>query len=207
MLMNSTIHPSSLPRPKLRYRKLGYLAVEILETFVLIVVMYSLVNLLTARFVVEGSSMFPTFETGQYIIVSRLNYLLNEPQRGDIVVFHFPNGPQDDYIKRLIGLPGDVVEIRETLVYVNGDQLQENYINEPCSPNMCRDGRWELAENQYFLMGDNRNHSSDSRSFGAVDRQFIVGEAVLRYFPLSEFGIITDIGYTANTPADNLSQP
>jgi signal peptidase I len=183
------------PRPYLRRRSLGRLLREILDTVILVAVMYTLVNLFTARFVVEGDSMQPNFETGQFLIVSRANYLFGALERGDIVVFHYPAAPREDYIKRLIGLPGDVVEIRDAQVYVNGELLNEPYINEPCTPQNCQDERWEVGENHYFLMGDNRNHSSDSRGFGPVSREFIVGEAIVRYFPLSDIGVVTHIGY------------
>lgn len=186
---------SVAPRPQLRQEGTRRILREILETVVLVVVMYALVNLFTVRFVVEGASMQPNFATGQFIIVSRTHYLLGQPERGDIVVFHNPRNPTEDYIKRLIGIPGDVVEIRDTLVYVNGELLNEPYINEPCTAQNCRDDRWEIGENQYFLMGDNRNHSLDSRRIGAVGREFIVGEAVFRYFPISDFGLVTHIGY------------
>lgn len=174
-------------RPKLRQR--GFMR-EVIETLVLIAAIYALVNLATARFIVEGPSMQPSFETGQFLIVSRVHYLLDRPTYGDIIVFHYPNDPQDDYIKRVIGLPGDVVEIRDTAVYVNGEPLDEPYILEDCRESMCRDNRWELDDDEYFVMGDNRNHSSDSRRFGPVERQYIVGEALLRYWPPRDWAIV-----------------
>ncbi len=153
-------------------------------------VIYTLVNLACARFVVDGSSMQPNFATGQFVIVSRVNYMIGQPQRGDVVVFQYPLDTQQDYIKRLIGLPGDTVEIRDTQVYVNGVALNEPYINEPCTPLSCQDRTWTLGANQYFMMGDNRNHSSDSRVFGPVARNLIVGEALVRYWPPQDWGII-----------------
>jgi signal peptidase I len=135
--------------------------------------------------------MQPNFHTGQFLIVSRVNYLLGEPQRGDIVVFQYPLNPQEDYIKRVIGLPGETVEIRETLVYVNGALLDEPYINEPCTPTHCADRVWELTTDEYFVMGDNRNHSSDSRAFGAVPQRLIIGEALIRYWPPQDWGFVT----------------
>lgn len=151
---------------------------------------YALVNLASARFVVDGPSMQPNFATGQYVIVSRVNYLLTDPQHGDVVVFNYPGDPTQDYIKRVIGVPGDTVEIRDTHVFVNGLELTEPYINEPCSTGMCRNDRWTLGSDQFFMMGDNRNHSSDSRAFGPVARHFIVGKALIRYWPPQDWGII-----------------
>ena len=172
---------------------------EIIETVVLVGAIYTLVNLLSARFIVEGPSMQPNFATGQFVIVSRLNYMVGEPERTDIVVFHYPGNPEEDYIKRVIGLPGDTIEIRDQQVYVNGDPIDEPYINEPCNASSCPDRVYPtLGPDEYFVMGDNRNHSSDSRRFGAVAREFLVGEALLRYWPPSEWGLVVRIG--AETP-------
>lgn len=144
--------------------------------------------------------MQPNFHTGQVLMVSRVNYLLGNPERGQIVVFNPPNQPPDEppYIKRVIGLPGETVEIRDTLVYINGQQISEPYINEPCLPTNCRDQVWTLGADEYFMMGDNRNHSSDSRRFGAVSRDRIIGEALVRYWPPSDWGIVSNIRYPDN---------
>lgn len=182
-----------IPRPALRMA--GWWR-SISARILLFIGIYALINLLSVRFVVDGPSMLPTFESGQFLIVSRLHYMLGDPEFGDVVVFHYPGDPEQDYIKRVIGLPGDMVEIRDTKVYVNKTQLAENYINEQaCLPTRCRDNIWKLGEDEYFVMGDNRNRSSDSRSFGPIQRQHIVGEVIFRYFPLSEFGSVARIGY------------
>jgi signal peptidase I len=181
-----------------------------LELLILIGSIYALVNLATVRFIVQGPSMQPNFHDGDFLIVSRVNYLLGEPERGDIAVFHNPNQQEKDYIKRIIGIPGDTVEIKETFIYVNGVKLEEPYIKEPCSTNRCGDGTWLLGADEFFVMGDNRNHSEDSRSnaVGKVDRKYLVGEVVFRYWStpqdgeawnlakfLQNWGIVTQIGY------------
>lgn len=172
---------------------------EILDLIILVGAIYALVNLATVRFIVQGPSMEPTFHNDQFLIVSRVNYLLGEPSRGDIVVFHFPGNTDEDYIKRLIGLPGDKIEIVNTEVYVNGERLHEPYIKEPCSNTSCPDGEWILGPDEYFVMGDNRNRSSDSRRFSQmVRREHIVGEVVLRYWPPSDWGFVSSIGYPGN---------
>ncbi len=193
--------PQAQPRerPLLQYGSSAQTLREIGETIVLIVLVYTVVNLASARFVVDGPSMQPNFATGQFIVVSRVNYLLGQPQRGDVVVFHYPGDPTQDYIKRVIGLPGDTVAIRDTFVYVNGTKLNEPYINEPCQAFACPDHEWTLNADQFFMMGDNRNHSSDSRVFGPVDRHFIVGEALIRYWPPQNWGIIHGYNSSENS--------
>lgn len=184
-----------LSRPTLHRR--GFLR-EALETIVLVAAIYALVNLASVRFIVEGPSMQPNFETGQVLVVSRVNYLLGDPQRGEIIVFNPPGQSPEDppYIKRVIGLPGETVEIRDTNVYINGVKLEEPYINEPCSEDRCPDKTWELGANEYFMMGDNRNHSSDSRVFSTpVTRDRIIGEALIRYWPPEDWALVSHIRY------------
>ncbi len=190
-----------LPRPKLHRR--GFVR-EIIDTVVLIGAIYALVNLASVRFIVEGPSMQPNFHSDQFLIVSRINYLLGEPERGDIIVFHPPGKPADEppYIKRVIGLPGETIEIRDTFVYVNDVQLNEPYINEPCMPTRCPDETWELGSDEYFVMGDNRNHSSDSRQFDQIHHGNIIGEAVIRYWPPQDWGIVSQIAYPGEPPAE-----
>jgi signal peptidase I len=179
------------PRPRPQLHQPGFLR-EVLETLVLIGAIYALVNLATVRFFIDGPSMQPNFYAGQFLVVNRMSYMLGAPDRGDVVVFNAPgNGPDDPpLIKRLIGLPGETVEIRATLVYVNGDLLDEPYIKESCSDSRCRDASWTLGPNEYFFMGDNRNNSKDSRVFGPVPRDRIVGEAFLRYWPPPDWVIV-----------------
>ncbi|MBZ0295466.1 MAG: signal peptidase I, partial [Anaerolineae bacterium] len=168
--MNDNVQIAS--RPRLRRRTFWY---EILETIVLIVAIYSLVDLASVRFYVDGPSMEPTFFTGQRVIVSRVNFLLAEPERGEIVVFESPDRPgvEPPLIKRLIGMPGETVEILDRQVYINGQLLNEPYINEPCTAGSCPDDQWVLGANQYFVMGDNRNRSRDSRRFGPITREHL----------------------------------
>lgn len=184
----------SLPRPPLR--RVGGLR-ELLGTLVLILAIFSMVELAIPRFIVDGPSMQPNFHNGQFLLVSRLHYIFSDPQHGDIVVFNVPGASKDDppLIKRVIGVPGDVVEIRDRLVYVNGQLLDEPYINEPCNQYRCADNLWQLGPDEYFVMGDNRNHSNDSRAFGPIHRSNIIGEALLRYWPPSDWGIVTRIRY------------
>lgn len=191
-MIETTAQP--IARPTLRRQ--SFLR-ELLETVVLIGAIYALVNLATVRFFIDGPSMQPSFQAGQFLVVSRVSYLLGNPERGDVVVFNAPGYAEDDppLIKRLIGMPGDTVEIRNAEVYVNGQRMNEPYIKEACRANRCQDEVWELGPDQYFLMGDNRNNSKDSRAFGPVPRERIVGEALIRYWPPSDWGIVEHYRY------------
>lgn len=184
-----------------KFRTLVY---EVVETILLAVIIWLAVNFATARYVVEGESMEPNLHTGQYLVVSRLAYLqigdafqLGEPQRGDIIVFDYPGNPSDDYVKRIIGLPGDTVTIDEDgHVYVNGTHLVEPYIPDIAElPYRKRAGTWEVPENTYFVLGDNRNHSSDSRTWGVLDERFIVGKAWVSYWPPQDWGFMPHYEY------------
>jgi signal peptidase I len=186
---------AALPRPQLQRRSFLRVLRELLETLVLVVTIYALVNLATARFIVEGNSMLPNFETGQFLIVSRINYLLGQPERGDVVVFHYPQDPSSDFIKRVIGVPGDMIEMRNQRVYVNAAELDEPYIREQCNPTSCPNETWEVPLGSIFVMGDNRNQSRDSRAFGMVENRFLVGEALVRYWPPEDWGLVTLPGH------------
>jgi signal peptidase I len=163
---------------------------EVAETLILAAIIYGVVNLTTARRVVEGPSMDPTLETGEFLIVSRLAYFFGEPQRGDIIVFHPSESSyffhDDDVVKRIIGLPGETVSIEGGHVYIDGVLLDEPYIAVPTQGS----GPWTVPEGQYFVMGDNRGNSQDSRSWGALERAQIIGPAWLSYWPPSQWGLI-----------------
>ena len=160
--------------------------VDVLETLVLSVVLFISVNVISARIRVDGDSMVPTLVSGEYVVVNRLSYRLGDPQRGDIIVFHFPRNPSEEYIKRVVGLPGDVIEVKDGSVYVNGQLSNESYLNLK----MNYTGRWEVPEGQLFVLGDNRNNSSDSHDWGTVPMDYVVGKAVLVYWPPPEWGLI-----------------
>lgn len=193
------IKKNEMPRPGLQTR---HFLREAAETLIFVLVVYVLVELAAPRFLVEGPSMQPTFWTDQRLIISRIHYLLGEPERGDIVVFNAPGSRIGDppLIKRAVGLPGDTVEIRDTQVYINGQMLNESYINEPCQQSRCPDKTWTLASDEYFVMGDNRNHSRDSRAFDAIKRNQIIGEAFLRYWPPQDWAYLERIRFPSNNP-------
>lgn len=138
---------------------------------------------------VKGPSMEPTLYEGQILIVSKLNYRLGAPKRGDIVVLN-DNLEHKDLIKRVIGLPGENVDIKDGFVYINGELLEEDYISVPTYENGFEAS--EVPENKYFVLGDNRPESRDSRSssLGFVKRENIMGKAVFRLWPLNKLGTI-----------------
>jgi signal peptidase I len=199
------------PRPSLKTR---FLLREVVDTIVFIVVVYVLVEMAAPRFLVDGPSMQPTFWDYQRLIISRVHYMVSDPERGDIVVFNDPTNltlGAPPLVKRAIGLPYETIEFRQTTrpgstpdspsiavmeLYINGQKVDEPYINEPCRPGNCPAESWTLGPNEYFLMGDNRNHSNDSRSFGPVNKRNIIGEALVRYWPPQGWGLLKQIRYT-----------
>ena len=159
---------------------------DILETLVLAVVLYFGINAVSARVRVDGFSMRPTLQDGEYILVNKLAYKTGEPHRGDIVVFIFPVDPQEDLIKRVIGLPGETVAIHNGIVSVNGIPLAEPYIASP----PAYDDEWVIPEDQLFVLGDNRNDSRDSHQWGFLPIENVIGRAVLIYWPPEEWQVI-----------------
>lgn len=154
---------------------------------------------------VEGTSMLPRLHDGERIFVNKLVYYgMPEVERGDIVVFWFPDDPSKSYIKRVIGLPGETVEVREGRVHVNGRELEEPYLDSQL--NLARVNQLPVVvkKHYYFVMGDNRDHSSDSRLWGVVPEKYIYGKALFRYWPITEAAFIShesDYGVTAPAPA------
>jgi len=161
-------------------------ALDILETVILAVVLYFGINAISARVRVDGLSMNPTLQHGEYVLVSRLSYKTGEPQRGDIIVFSFPMDQKQDLIKRVIGLPGETISINNNEVLVNGVKLEEPYIAQ--SP--VYSGEWTVPEGQLFVLGDNRNDSKDSHQWGLLPTENVIGKALLIYWPPSEWKLI-----------------
>jgi signal peptidase I len=147
-----------------------------------------MINTSTVRVRHDGYSMGTTLPNGSYILADRLAYNENAPQRGDVIIFRFPVDPELDLIKRVIGLPGETIAVQDGKVTVNGTPLEESYITEPPAYN----GMWVIPEDQYFVLGDNRNDSRDSHQWGFLPHENIVAEAVWIYLPLDHFGKIDD---------------
>ena len=145
---------------------------------------------------VEGTSMLPRLHDGERIFVNKLIYYdeyrwAPKVERGDIVVFWFPDDPSKSYIKRVVGLPGDTVELREGNVLINGGVLNENYLDPKSNLSTRSLAPVYVKPNYYFVMGDNRDNSSDSRSWGLVPKKYVYGKALFRYWPLGTAKVIT----------------
>lgn len=174
---------------------------ELAETVVLSLVIFLLIRQVVQNYRIESHSMEPNFYEGQFILVNKLAYRLGSPSRGEVVVFHNPNNTDEDYIKRIIGLPGDTLEIRDQVVYVNGEPLDEQYGMNPIPPGTYY-GPTVIEPNHLFVMGDNRPNSKDSRSFGALSEDLVVGKAWLRVWPPSTMGLVShhDFAKAASQP-------
>lgn len=174
----------------------------ILEIPVILLISFALVfgfvrPVVAAPFYIGSASMEPALHgckgcTNDRILINKFVYRFTEPARGDIVLFEDQDGGPDPLIKRIIGLPGDTVEIRRGEVSVNGEPLKEPYVrNDPCKrarPKTCSFGPVTVPKNHYFMMGDNRTNSVDSRFFGPVPEDDVIGEALIRFWPLSRAG-------------------
>jgi len=167
----------------------GRFLLDLLETILLSVVLFLGINAISARVRVDGFSMRPTLENGEYVLVNKLAYKANLPRHGDIIVFHFPMDPNQDFIKRVIGRPGDEVKIEAGQVIVNGETLDEPYI--AAAPRYT--GDWLVPDGYLFVLGDNRNDSSDSHSWGLVPMENVIGKAILVYWPPPEWNVIDHI--------------
>jgi signal peptidase I len=161
---------------------------DVLETLVLAGLLFLAINAVSARIRVDGSSMVPTLSNGQFVMVNRLVYKYSDPSHGDVVVFHYPRDPDQEYIKRIIGLPGDTVSLKNGQVYLNGQQLDEPYI----AASTHTTGEWQVPGDHLFVLGDNRNNSQDSRNFGFVSMDNVVGKAVFIYWPPTDWDIVAN---------------
>ena len=165
---------------------------EVAEVVVLAVILYVGISFAVQAVHVEGLSMYATLDNNVYLIANKIDYRLHAPQRGDIVILRPPTNNSTDFIKRIIGLPGERILIRSGVVYINGHRLDEPYLPEA----WVSDTNWPenssgrvLGADEYFVMGDNRNRSQDSRFFGPISRDRIDGKAWFRIWPLADFDI------------------
>ena len=168
---------------------------ELVEVVVLAVILYFGISFAVQTVHVEGLSMFATLDNNDYLIADKIDYRLHSPQRGDIIILRPPTDNSKDFIKRVIALPGEKLLIRDGYVYINGHLLHEPYLPEAWTT-LNNPPPWSVGDgavipaNEYFVMGDNRNRSQDSRIFGPIGRDRIDGRAWFRIWPLDHFGNI-----------------
>ena len=168
---------------------------EVAEVVVLAVILYIGISFVIQAVHVEGLSMFATLDDNDYLIANKVDYRLHAPQRGDIIILRPPTNNSTDFIKRVIALPGERLMIRGGAVYINGHKLDEPYLPEAWT-NDTNPAPWSegdgavIPPNEYFVMGDNRNRSQDSRFFGPISRDRIDGKAWFRIWPVAHFGNI-----------------
>ena len=178
------------PAPTDQPRQKSFLR-DTLEIVFLALVLYVVIQYAVQTVHVLGSSMFPTLHDNDLLVASKISYKLHQPQRGDIIVFKPPDEASRDFIKRIIALPGERIRIVSGVVYINDQVLREPYLPErwTYNNNWPASGQDQLMpSNMYFVMGDNRNHSSDSRTFGPITLDSILGKAEIRIWPLGTVG-------------------
>ncbi len=164
----------------------------IMYILVVVVITYVVVTFVGQRTCVSGESMMPTLHDGDNLIVDKISYRFSDPERYDIIVFPFQYEEKVYYIKRIIGLPGDEVQVKDGMVYINGELLGEEYGSEVMENPGIAIEPILLAEDEYFVLGDNRNHSADSRdpSVGVLKREDLIGKAWVRIWPFNSFGVL-----------------
>jgi signal peptidase I len=179
----------------------GFVFVDILQTVVVALAIFVVVYIFIASpNIIVGSSMYKSFHDGEFLLTNKLQYHFQTPQRGDVIIFKFD--PTHDYIKRVIGLPGDTIMLNEGSVYLNGKKLDESAYITPGNLTYGLDflqnnKTIQVPAHQYFVLGDNREESSDSRQWGFVDQSAIEGKAWLVYWPLNSVEVAPTIKYTS----------
>ena len=177
------------------FKKIGSFVLDTIQTIVVALAIFVVVYLfLFQPNQVKGASMEPNFHDGEYILTDKVSYRFRNPKRGDVVVFKSPKNPEIDYIKRVIALPGERVRISGGFVFVNNEKLNERYLP---STTLVFPGAFlsegkevKIPGDSYFLLGDNRNHSSDSREWGTIVKVDFIGRAFFRYWPAEKFGFL-----------------
>lgn len=171
--------------------KESFLKEVIVFTSILVLVTLPIRMYIAQPFLVSGASMEPTFDTGDYLIVDQVTYRLTDPKRGDVVIFRYPEDPSKFFIKRIIGLPGEKVNIRNGEVTVTTLSGQEIEINEPYVFKIHKTtSSTQLSDDEYFVMGDNRISSADSRTWGPLKEDLLIGRALFRLYPLNEINYL-----------------
>ena len=166
----------------------------LISIIVAVALAFCIRTFLVEPYMVEGSSMYPTLKHHERLIVDKLSYFITDPKKGEIVVFRYPRDESRDFIKRVIAVGGDTIEMRNGKVFVNGAEIEEGYIykNDPKGPNMSNYRKSVVPQGHIFVLGDNRNGSTDSRDerLGSIDEGYILGRAVAAVWPFDKIGLI-----------------
>lgn len=172
-----------------------FVKVAAISLAIIIPVRYFLIQ----PFYVKGASMEPNFHDREYLIIDEISYRFNEPQRGEIIVFRYPLDPQEYFIKRIIGLPGESVQIKDGEVVIYNDEypaglvLEEDYLDDDLKTYSANEDKVILGPKDYFVLGDNRNASKDSRVFGPLSKTYITGRVFFRGYPFSKIKVFNEV--------------
>lgn len=177
------------------FRKVGSFFLDFIETVVMALAVFVIIYLfLFQPHQVRGSSMYPNFHDGEYILTDKITYRLREPKEGDVIIFRAPKNEEYDYIKRITAIPSKCLQILNGKLFIDNQPADESYLPEgyttPAGSFLKAGATVCVPERQYFVLGDNRSHSSDSREWGFVPKENIIGKAWLRYWPPNQFGLI-----------------
>lgn len=178
--------------PQAKPAQWGNTARELVETILLTLVIFFMIRFAVENYRIEGFSMEPNFHDGQFLLVSKVNYLFGQPQRGDVIIFRYPLDPKKNFIKRVIGLPGEKVQIRGGRLFIDDVKIPEPY------PFNHADYDWgpqTIGPDEYFVLGDNRPESSDSHAWGMLPAKDIIGKAWVSYWPPEEWSVVHDYTY------------
>jgi signal peptidase I len=187
-------------------KAIGGFFLDIIETIVIALSIFLIIYLFVASpHQVNGQSMVPNFKSGEYVLSDKVSYRFRDPKRGEVIVFHAPEaancpkGTGCDFIKRVIGQPGETIEVHDNHIYINGTPLEEPYIPadfQTLAGNATKGKKIVLGANEFFVCGDNRPYSSDSRTWGPITKDEIVGRAFFRYWPLNVAGLVPHASYS-----------
>lgn len=181
-------------------RKLKHFFLDIIEVLVFAIAIFLFIYLLVLQpHKIKGASMEPNYPNGQYLLTDKVTYRLREPERGDVIVFEAPASDDEEFIKRIIGIPGEIISIQDGAVYINSLKLDESYLDnslQTSSSSFLKEGvETQIPSDYYFVLGDNRPYSSDSRTWGFVSKDKITGRAWIIYWPISDIGIVENVSY------------
>jgi len=185
------------PKNRRSPRSTFYAIFDFIKTAIIIIFFALVIRLFVIQpFIVEGQSMLPTFANNDYLITEKISYLFRSPLRGEVIIFNPPDNPNVNYIKRVVGLPGDEIEIKDSNIYINSQKISESYLSSDESIDKPTENtKINLKNNEYFLLGDNRSHSRDSREIGPVPKTNIVSRIWVRLLPVDNIRAFAAVEY------------